>query len=116
MCGCDAPCVAVYTDGRGGERNVEAECWTAVLALWVLVQGGADIEEAVVELTLHLTPQVELDVEAVGEDLRHHAEALDLCAARQPCLTGELEFPVLKTQSCSTQLMTTQTKGGDGGL
>ena len=116
MCGCDAPCVAVYADGRGIECDVEAKGRTAVLALLVLVQGGTDIEEAVVELTLHLTPQVELDVEAVGEDLRHHAEALDLCAACQSCLTGELEFPVLKAQSRSTQLMTTQTKGGDGGL
>ena len=62
VCGSDAPCVAVYTDGRGIKRDVEAECWTAVLALLVLVQGGADIEEAVVELTLYLTPQVKLDV------------------------------------------------------
>ena len=116
MCGCDAPRVAVYADGRGIECDVKAKCRAAVLALLVLVQGGADIEEAIVELTLHLTPQVELDVEAVGEDLRHHAEALDLCATGQSCLTRELEFPVLKTQSCSTQLMTTQTKGGDGGL
>ena len=62
MCGCDAPCVAVYADGRGIERDVEAKGRTAVLSLLVLVQGGADIEEAVVELTLHLTSQVELDV------------------------------------------------------
>ena len=68
------------------------------------------------ELTLDFTPQVKLDVEAIGEDLRLHAEALDLCAACQTCLTRELEFPVLKAQSRSTQLMTTQTKGGDGGL
>ena len=62
MCGCDAPRVAVYTDGRGGERDVEAECWTAALALCVLVQGRTDIEEAIVELTLDLTAQVKLDV------------------------------------------------------
>ena len=102
MCGSDAPRVAVYTDGRGIERDVKAKCRVAVLALLVLVQGGTDIEEAVVELTLHLTPQVELDVEAVGKDLRHHAEALDLCAACQSCLTGELELSVLKAQSRST--------------
>jgi len=52
----------VYTDGRGVERDVKAKGRTAVLALLILVQGGADIEEAVVELTLYLTPQVKLDV------------------------------------------------------
>ena len=54
------------------------------------------------KLTLDFTPQVELDVEAVGKDLRHHTEALDLCAACQSCLTGELELSVLKAQSRST--------------
>ena len=54
------------------------------------------------ELTLDFTSQVKLDVEAVGEDLRHHAEALYLCAACQTCLTREFEFPVLKAQSRST--------------
>ena len=54
------------------------------------------------ELTLDLTPQVKLDVQAIGEDLRHHAEALYLCSTGQSCFTGELEFPVLKAQSCST--------------
>ena len=102
MRGCDAPGVAVYTDGRGVERDVEAECWTAVLALCVLVQRRTDIEEAIVELTFDLTPQIKLDVQAIGEDLRHHGEALYLCATCQTCLTRELEFPVLKAQSRST--------------
>ena len=41
-------------------------------------------------------------MEAVGEDLRHHTEALYLCAACQTCLTREFEFPILKAQSRST--------------
>ena len=62
MCGSDAPRVAVYTDGRGIKRDVEAKGRAAVLALCVLVQGRTDIEEAIVELTLDLTAQVKLDV------------------------------------------------------
>ena len=62
MCGRDTPCVAVYTDGRGIECDVEAKGRAAVLALCVLVQGHTDIEEAIVELTLDFTPQVKLDV------------------------------------------------------
>ena len=54
------------------------------------------------ELTLDFTPQVKLDMEAVGENLRQHAEALYLCAACQTCLTREFEFPILKAQSRST--------------
>ena len=52
----------MYTDGRGIECEVKAECWTAVLALCVLVQGRTDIEEAIVKLTLDFTPQIKLDV------------------------------------------------------
>ena len=37
MRGCDAPGVAVYTDGRGIKRDVEAKGRVAVLALCVLV-------------------------------------------------------------------------------
>ena len=54
------------------------------------------------ELTLDFTPQIKLDVQAIGEDLRHHGEALYLCAACQTCLTREFEFPILKAQSRST--------------